>query len=152
VNEPVELLDAECRAFGRYLTGREPSESVRRYYAGAHRNIPYLTQGGVRPVDRWLLAAARRGGFLLRAADGYARFFRPAGPLRQKLILCLAILENSPETHSLLNGVETGTPALLLSRLVLTGMVAALALGTGILLFGPGQLLSQPDAGSAPRG
>ena len=146
VTEPAARLDLECREFSRYLAGRDPSEAARAYYVRAHRTIPYLTGGEMLPVDRGLLAAARRGGFLLRAADAYGRFFRPAGPLRQKLVLCLAILENSPDTHEHLNSAEVGPTALVLARLVGAGIVAGLALVTGMLAFGPQQLLSRPEA------
>lgn len=146
--EPAELLDLECRAFSRYLTGQAPSEAARAYYARAHTTIPYRA-GGAIPVDRSLLSVARHGGFLLRTADGYSRFFRPTGPLRQKLVLCLAILENTPEAHEGLNSATVGSPVLLLSRLLFSAVASAAALGIGLLIFGPIQLVSgrTPDRG-----
>lgn len=134
-------LAGECRAFARYLARAEPPAGMVAYYTRAHRSIPFAAQGEPRGVERALLAAARRGGLPLRMADAYARFFSPTGPLRQKLALAIAILENSPETHATLNGTSTGSGVAMLLRLTMTGVGFGLALAGGLLCFLPLRLL-----------
>jgi hypothetical protein len=141
----VTLSDAElareCAAFARYLADAAATPAMQAYYVRAHATIPHRGSGLQAPVDRWLSGAAGRGGLPLRLADAYARFFRPTGPLRQKLTLMLAILENSPETHERLNTSETGRRGAVLAGLALTGLTFAATLAFATLVFGPRQLL-----------
>ena len=139
--ESADLLAVECDALARYLVGHPATLPMRAYYQRAHANIPYRTAGPLSTVDRALIRAAGRGGVLLRAADAYARFFRPTGALRQKLTLCLAILENSPETHGWLNQAETGNRMRLLAGVALAGVAFLFSLGIGIVIFGTVHLL-----------
>lgn len=129
-------LARECAVFTRYLTGIAPSQYVMARYAAAHPSLP-TPPSQAPPIDRLLVGAAARGVLLCRAADAYARWFRPRGLLRQKLVLTLAVLENSPPTHRALTAATAG------SRLrVVLGIVGAVGLGlsaflAGLVAFGP---------------
>ena len=140
MGESAEALAVECDALARYLVGQPATGPMIAYYQRAHANIPYRTAGDLSAVDRALIRAAGGGTVLLRAADAYARFFRPTGPLRQKLTLCLAILENSPETHAGLNRTETGQRWRVLAGVALSGVAFLCSLGLGVVIFGPPQL------------
>ena len=141
--EPIvdEWLSEECRAFTAYLTGLSPTPYVLEKYRLGHRRIPYLTQEGPDRVDRMLLGAARHGSFLLRCADSYARTLRPTGMLRQKLVLTLAVLENSPPTHLRLNSAREGSLAELALVIFGRGLGFAFSLLIALVLLGPPHLV-----------
>lgn len=137
-----EALARECRAFTAYLTGLAPTPYVLEKYRRGHGRIPYLTQDPPKRVDRLLLGAASHGGLLLRCADAYARILRPSGMLRQKLVLTLAVLENSPPTHLRLNSAREGSPAVLILGVIGRGLGFSLSLLLGLLLFAPLHMFS----------
>jgi len=133
-------LDAECRAFTRYLIRQEPDPYIVLRYREGHRGIPFRRTGRRDAVDGMLVMFAAHGGWRARVADAYSRFFRPYGVLRQKLTLLLAILENAPATHRQFTAGGRGIAAAAGSTaLALLGF--ALALSVGMLLLGPGHLV-----------
>jgi hypothetical protein len=138
---PETNLTRECRAFARYLADAPPPAAMTDYYVAAHEAIPFAARGEPGGVDAVLLRVSRLGGPALRMADAYARICTPTGPLRQKLTLALAILENCPETQARLNRAATGSRARVLTGLAGTTLASALALGFGVLIFGPIQLV-----------
>lgn len=140
--ESAEGLAAECSALVHYLVGQPATAPMQAYYARAHATIPYRKGGPLAAVDDPLVSAIASGGVILRAADAYARFFRPTGPLRQKVTLVLAIVENSPETHAALNRAAVGPRWRVLTDVALAGVGFLLCLGLGLLVFGPQQLTS----------
>lgn len=148
--EADDSLARECVVFARYLADTAPPPSMPAYYISAHARIPYRAGGPPRGVDAALLAAGRLGGPALRAADSYARFLRPTGPLRQKLSLALAILDNSPETHRNVGQATIGSVPAVLAGMVGGGLLFALSLGFGLLLFGPMQLVAGGGAAEPP--
>ena len=142
-----EALAHECRAFTAYLTGLAPTAYVLEKYRLGHGRIPYLTQEPPQWVDRLLLRAAIHGSLLLRCADAYARILRPTGMLRQKLVLALAVLENSPPTHLRLNSAREGNPAVLALGILGRGLEFSITLLIGLVCFAPVHLVSalSPD-------
>lgn len=145
------VLARECGVFTRYLAGIPPSGYVVARYVAAHPSLP-TPPSEAPPIDRLLVGAAARGVPFCRVADAYARWFRPRGLLRQKLVLALAVLENSPPTHRTLTAASTGSRL----RLVL-GVAGALALGlaallAGLIAFGPLHLvLAVSRSRTSPR-
>ncbi len=140
--ESPETLALECSALVRYLVGQPATAPMQAFYARAHATIPYRKGPPPVAVDDALVSAIGSGGVVLRAADAYARFFRPTGPLRQKLTLALAIVENSPETHAGLNRAAVGPRWRVLTDVALAGVGFLCCLGMGLLVFGPQQLTS----------
>ncbi|MEP6572349.1 MAG: hypothetical protein ABJD11_06620 [Gemmatimonadota bacterium] len=134
---PTEQLQRECEVFTRYLSGRPATEYVIGKYERGHRRIPYLQARGVAPVDRYLLIIARSGTYGARLADAYARFFRPTGPVRQKLALMLAILENSPTYHEWFNSAESPGKVRVSLGLIASGLAFMVLLAGGIVIVGP---------------
>ncbi len=139
-------LDRECDVFTRALTGGKATPALSRAYLEGHTTIPLLAAARLRPlsaVDRASLQLARTGPFGTRAADAYARLFRPGGPLRQKLTLVLAILEHAPPHHLLLNtGSGVGRVRAGLG-LVGLGTSFLVALSVGIVALAPVHLLTR---------
>jgi len=136
-----DALRAECQAFCRYLTGVPPTDYVLWCYerAWVSAALPQVTADTL--IERSLLGVARRGRLAARAADGYARLFRPYSGLRRRLILLLAILENTPPSAVLLTSADRrGTGARVLG--LAGGLLASGAcLLLGILILGPVHLL-----------
>lgn len=89
-------LGEECALFFGYLTKKEPAEYILEAYRRAHRDAGLLPAEASGP-DAALLNFASHGGWRLAAADAYARIFFPASLLRKKLILALALAENTPQ-------------------------------------------------------
>ena len=99
----------ECRAFARFLANSEATPYVMSHYARLRPTAALSETTSARIIERGLLAAARLGSLPLRMADGYARFFLPRALLRRRLLLLLAILENSPGSERHLNSSIEGS-------------------------------------------
>ncbi|MFZ5622805.1 MAG: hypothetical protein ACOY71_00060 [Gemmatimonadota bacterium] len=127
-------LAQEADAFCRALVDRAPSDYVLRKYVEGHQSLP---DQPVDPLDRHLLAIAQRGPFAARQADAYARFARPAGLLRRKLILLVAILESAPDTAAELNQADDAGPLITLARLAVAAASFAAVLLTAVARYAP---------------
>jgi hypothetical protein len=132
-----EALRAECRAYCRYLAGVEPSEYVQTCYERSWSAAAGNRDEASPLIDRCLLRVSRLGGLPARIADSYARLFRPFSTLRRRLILVLAILENSPPTHGFLNSAKTGTGAGIALGMLVTLLGSGLCMAAGVVLLGP---------------
>lgn len=132
---PEDPLTNECQVYARYLMGRTPSAYVCDKYQACHQLRPAVLTPRPGSFDRVLVRLSRRGPWLARLADAYARFFVRGTTLRNKLVLLLAILESSSPEHEELDRVDRGGRALLWIRLAaLIGAAAATALAAVILL------------------
>lgn len=129
----VSPLEAECRALVRYLSGRDPPP----YVVACYTRSAGPGEPGLDPLDRGLMRAACAARWLARPADAYARAARPAGLLRRRLTLAVAILENAPESHRELNDARVGAPFGIWVWLSAQAARSATSLAVGILLFGP---------------
>jgi hypothetical protein len=138
---------AECRTFARYLAGTKPSPYVVESYARLLPNADVSASAGTRLIERSLLSVAHLGTVPLRIADAYARFLLPRSLLRRRLILLLAILENSAESERFLNAGEPGGLFAAGARLAVTMVASGLSIAVGVLVFAPLHLLS----GTVPR-
>lgn len=83
----------ECRSLTRYLTGHEPSNPVIRAYARGLDSHSFRSGRPATPLDETLLWLASIGSGLAGLADAWGRIFAPAGHLRRRLVLLLAVLE-----------------------------------------------------------
>lgn len=138
-----ELLRAECRAYARYLIDQQPTEYVLACYERSWTSAAAVPAAGLSLIDRGLLSLARLGRLPARIADGYARIFRPFCSLRRRLILLLAILENSPPSDRPLNSARTGSGPGIGVRMALTLLASSACLLAGIVLLGPLHLVSR---------
>jgi hypothetical protein len=142
-------LRHECGVFARYLLGRDADDYLLgKYVALQHRAIdePHPPTR----IDAALLRVARLGIAGTRMADAYARIFNPEAVLRRKLILVLALAENSRTFHSWLT---SGAAESRLTSAARVGAAVAgfvLALTVGVLVFTPLRLL--PDAARKQHG
>ncbi len=135
-------LHAECRAFTRFLTAGSTTPYVLASY---ERLLPSASIGAAaesRLIERALLSFARRGAVPARIADSYARFFLPRSLLRRRLVLLLAILENSPTTERPMNSAIVASPVAVFGRLAVIGVAFAASLLVGVVLFAPLHLAS----------
>jgi hypothetical protein len=95
------VVRAECRTFTVYLTGNEPDELVVVSYARGLASDAFGRRSGDPSLDRALIGLARRGPFATGLTDAWARIFTPAGGLRRRLVLLVAILESTtPAYHA----------------------------------------------------
>ena len=129
-------LARECDVLCRFLVGAPATPYVTAAYERAHRISPPLAEPP-HGFDRVHVAIAGRGVLAARLADSYARVLRPAGALRRKLVLLVAILESCSPSYRAFERPDrrsaVGT-VLLIVRLA-TGFVAATVLA--VLLFAP---------------
>jgi hypothetical protein len=132
-----DRLGVECAVFCRYLIDADPSPKTTSLYRRAHECgtlAPRETEGR---FQRALVAVARRSTALARLADCHARVFAPAGLLRRKLTLVLALLESDPAAFERVDRVDGGS---LLSFGLRAGLLAGLfvlTLAGGLLFFVP---------------
>ena len=132
-------LEREAAVFTRYLTGMPADAYIVRRYAHAHSAIEALSPRTA--VDRLLVGWARRGRIAARMADAYARFFAPAGALRQKMVLLFALLESRAPHHRVFEVQRPRHPAVTVAGLFLAGVGGALALVAGVVVLGPPHLV-----------
>ena len=142
MSEHTTDLHAECRAFTRFLTAGTTTPYVLASY---ERLLPSASIGAAaesRLIERALVSFARRGAVPARIADSYARFFLPRSLLRRRLVLLLAILENSPTTERPMNSAIVASPVAVFGRLAVIGVAFAASLLVGVVLFAPLHLAS----------
>ncbi|MEO8622669.1 MAG: hypothetical protein ABI625_16480 [bacterium] len=150
-----DAIAAECTLFARYLADAEPTSYVTACYLRLHSSADLPDETSRVLIERALLAFAQEGVLPLRIADAYARFFRPRSLLRRRLVLLLAVLENSAPTERSLNAGASGSLVTIGALLVLTFIASGLSLVAGVIAFGPIHLASalsggrQSAAGSA---
>jgi hypothetical protein len=133
-------LEAECSALVRHLASLEPSPRVLAAYVRAHapgRHGPVLSTDD---EDDALVRFARRGPAAARLADTFAVAFDRRGPLRRKILLATAILENDPDGECLDRPRSFGAGPLV-GRLVGGGLAFGAWLIASILVVGPVWLL-----------
>jgi len=96
MSEPITAdVRAECRTLTLYLAGFAADELVTLSYARGLVSDAFTKAAGDASLDRALLSLARRGPFAAGLADAWARCFAPAGQLRRRLVLLVAILEST---------------------------------------------------------
>ena len=95
---PNDRLLRECIVFSRYLIGRRPDDYITRKYCAAHDSGRPLDIE-CSAIERLLGLVARLHPWMTLATDTYCSFFLRSSVLRKKLVLLLAIMENSPTTH-----------------------------------------------------
>lgn len=134
-------LAAECVVFTRHLLGVAPAAAVVEAYVAAHERAPDYDAATV--FDVRLVAVARRGPLFARLADAYARLFAPAGLLRRKLVLLLAILETTPPHAAAIDAPLAGGVLGTVLALGAHGFVAALGAVAAIVVLAPVHLASR---------
>ena len=135
----IKNLEQELAAFSRHLINREATRYVSEAYQSAHQEGGPLSTEPDR-LEKKILAFARKGGWRLSVADAYVRIFLPTGVFRRKLVLALALVENSSlgsdkfnlEKH---NGLFRG-----LVGITSWGFRYLILLSIGIAILGPRQL------------
>ncbi len=148
---PSSEMSAECRVFARYLAETEASPYVQQAYAQLRASSDMPLGLRERRIERALLTVARQGALATRVADGYARFFLPRSVLRRRLVLMLAILENSPGSEQVLNSGDEGALVGVGARLMLTGIASVLCALVGVVIFAPVHLASGGNAAQPAR-
>lgn len=128
-------IDREAIVFCRYLIGMDPDEyAVDRYREAHDANALNLEQTRSR-FDQRLVRFAVLSPTCTRIADVFAGVFTGCR-LRKKLVLLLAILENSPAHAALFNAPSSSSRLRFLLRgfLLTAGFVSCLAAGLVILV------------------
>lgn len=145
------MVAAECRVFAHFLADTDASPYVQHAYANLLPTSDVPPDVRDRLIERALLSVARQGTLLARVADGYARIFLPRSVLRRRLVLMLAILENSPGSERLLNSGDEGSLLGVGVRLMLTGIASVLCSMVGVVVFAPLHLVSGGSAAQPER-
>jgi nucleoside-diphosphate-sugar epimerase len=134
-----DALTREFAVFASYLGSSNTAPRAAASYARSHVSVAPPTDA----FDRWLVTVARRSATACSLADAYARFSRPYGALRRKLVLALAVLESSPAVH---RDYDTANPS---GRLFAWAAIAGAGLGwiarsvLAALLLAPLQLAAR---------
>ena len=132
-----DRLDEECAVFCRYLIDADPSPATMALYRRAHELGTLAPRAGEGRFERALVAVARRGTAPARLADCHARVFAPAGLLRRKLTLVLALLESDPAAFERVDRVDCGSLFTFGLRAGLLAGLFVLVLTGGLLFFLP---------------
>ena len=138
--DEVEILQAECQAFTRYLIDVDPDVYINSRYAAALEQRRRELAARSR-FDRLLLSLGRKHPILTRAVDVYSRFFAPASALRRRLIMLLAIIEcNAPTAARLEQPDHAGMAGFIIGMTWRSVLLAVMLLLTTLTLL-PVQLL-----------
>ena len=141
-------LERECRALCAYLFDDEPSEYLIDRYVGYFAPRETSAPGA---FDRALLDLATSGRVGARLADAYSVIFARTSPVREKLVVMLALYECTPAAE---RGVDApdmkSVPGFILAGAARAGVFAAALLATTSTL-GPLQLLDRVAGGRRER-
>ena len=132
-----QQLARECQRWCRYLVDRDGSAAVVARYIDAHACGVVEPPGSRCAFDRALVALARRGELSTRLCDVHARVFRPAGLLRRKLVLALALLETDAQSHARVDEVSPGTKRWFAVECAAWSLRFALLFGLGLIVLVP---------------
>jgi hypothetical protein len=129
-----DRIVGEGRTFAHYLIGRPAPDYVTRKYAEAHAAAQLDVEAD--RFDELLLRFASRGRAAVAIADPYARFARPGGRLRRRLVLLTAIMECAGPTYREFEPPPPAPPVLVAARVALHGLwfLIRLALGAHVLV------------------
>jgi hypothetical protein len=131
VAETDEARAIEARIFARYLVGREPTPAqIERYVAASRTHFPDPPAAEDAAVLAWVRAHPWSTGLL----DAAAGLLRPAGPLRNRVLLMAAILETTPEFADAFLPRQVG-PLALVARVAVTGVLAVANAAVGAVLY-----------------
>lgn len=125
-------LRVECVRMCRYLVGCAPREYVIERYIRGHAARPdWFTPCSA--LDRTLSSAA--SVLPLRVVDATSRFALPGSIVRRKLVLLVAILENTPPTCELFETPDVSGRIGFYLRMIPKGigLLGALLLGTVLI-------------------
>jgi len=146
--EPVAgNIRAECCALSRYLAGIDPDDAVIIAYGRGLHSDAYLDAERDSRLDRLLLASAARSPRLAGLADAYARFASPAGPLRRRLVLLIAILESTAPSYEAFEPAAGGRAGAF-AGVVAAGFGFLFRLLAGVLMFALPHLWFRMRAGA----
>ena len=136
----TERLDREIDIFCRYLIGRPPDEFVSIRYRRAHEaGALHLGEPRSR-MDRLMVRIACISPTLTRMADAYTSVC-PGNVLRNKLVLSLGILENSPAHHKCFKTPPQSSRVAFLMRACGMAAVYVANVLAGMLVFLPLRLV-----------
>ena len=139
-------IRAEADLFCRYLVRASANSYVVEKYASGQKVLPGAgPRASHDPFGERLVRFALRGRMHTQLADTYARFFAPYSLLRQKLVLMLAILENSPGIGRTLNSSLSAPRFRIWVALLQQALGTAMCLALAVLLLGPLQLYVELD-------
>jgi len=110
-------LIRECKTFSAYLVNQTPSLYIQEKYIDAHKKRAYDLQYAMSPFDRMIIKAARLSPFVTKLVDIYSRYFLRYSVFRKKLVLLLAILENSAPYHTYFDSANCSNKALLIIKI-----------------------------------
>ena len=105
-------IEAEARAFARYLARMAPPPGLGERYAGA---VERLLPGAETPAEHALLVFARRHPWSVAYLDAAAALVARHGRLRARLLVMAALLETTPEGAAEFLPRERGLGALALA-------------------------------------
>lgn len=135
----AEDVAEECRAFAKHLAAVPADDLIIRHYAQSllarQLDVPQNA------FEALTLRLARRGGFILRLTDGYCGLLHRRGILRRRLILLLAILEQSPTAHAQVHRSRNEHAILAIARLAAIGLTALASLIASIVVLAPAHVL-----------
>ena len=135
------ISDRECQVFTQFLVNQNPSEYVITKYQQAHSNLEVYNGSSADPFELFLVRLASKNRILTRAVDAYASFFHKRSLLRRKLILLLAILENSPPYYLQFEAPDLTNKVGVFMKLGYRGLIFLAAFLLGLILVLPAKAI-----------
>ena len=130
-------LERECRIFTKYLISQSPNDYVIDKYYEANIKSAELSHAPADRFQRILLSIAVKSFFMTSFVDSYASIFLKDSLFRKKLILLLAILENSPPFYAKFDYPDSSNSFHIFLTFGLHGIWLAFSLILSIILFTP---------------
>jgi hypothetical protein len=135
------VLDRECLAFARYLTGQQAPAYAIAKYREAHARDRRLESDETPAFNRLLVSMARAHSLGAWMVDAYTAVFFKRAIVRKKWVLLVAILESAAPTAEFFDVPDTSSRALLAGHLAwratafLAGLVASAVILLPVHLF-----------------
>ena len=130
-------LDRECQVYSKYLIQQVPGKYVVDKYHDAHKKSRDLRRPPKNKFDEVLIKLSSKTPFMTKIVDSYAALFFKNSLFRKKVIVLMAILENSPLSYLAFEAPDSKSPFLIALSLGLRGIYFVFTLAFSLLLFIP---------------
>jgi nucleoside-diphosphate-sugar epimerase len=136
----LSKLVQECKIFTDYLIKKDPNKYIIEKYCEAHAVSKIFNDLSLHPFDLYLLNLSMKNTIYTKLIDAYTSVFKKDALFRKKMVLLIAILENSALSYQSFEGPEKPGIFNFGLKLFIHGIIFVLSLLTAFVLLTPAKI------------